>query len=104
MPNLGWWNGGSGRLQFPFVHPDFVPTAASDSKENEEYTCERKRKCKMTMKRAPPTASSPAESSALDFILKLTSLTILRALNSEKRATGDIQEDSNDDRATTTIH
>jgi len=51
----------------------------------------------MTMKRTPLTEPSPAEFSAPDFILKLPSLTTLRALNAEKRANGDIQEDSDDD-------
>jgi hypothetical protein len=94
------YNPADARAEFPFVDLDFVPTTAADPKEDEEYAFdagERKRKRKKKTKQNPPTEPPPAESLAPDFIIKLPSLTVLRKLNAEKRANGDLQEDSDDD-------
>jgi hypothetical protein len=97
------------KAEFPFVDLDFIPTTAADPKEDEEYTFgagKRNRKHKKKVKPTPATELPSTVPQAPDFLLKLPSLSQVRAINAEKRANGELEEgddaESSDDDNTPT--
>jgi hypothetical protein len=94
------YNPADARAQFAFIDSDFVSTTAADPKEDEDYAFEageKVRKRKKKNNQAPLTEPALAVPQAPDFLIKLPSLSAVRASQAVKRANGDIEEEEDEE-------
>jgi hypothetical protein len=89
------YNPADAKAQFAFIDSDFISTTAADPKEDEEYAFdagEKLRKRKKKSKQTPSADPALTAPQAPDFLIKLPSLSAVRASQAVKRANGEIEE------------